>query len=219
MATQAERRTATRAKLLDAAMATLVERGIVRFTTTEVGQRAGVSQGAIFRHFPTKADLLAATVEHLYGGLRARYEDQAAGLRPDLAPADRLRIGVVLLWEVFQDERMRATYDLYAAARTDNALRAHLRAVMQAHAVHVHALAQAIFGDAATVGPERFHTVVDLVSSTMQGMISGTSGMSDRADPQQLLSMLADITIEALGAGDAPAAPLRRPLTVAGTVP
>jgi AcrR family transcriptional regulator len=220
MATQAERRSATRAKLLDAAMDTLVERGVVGFTTTEVGQRAGVSHGTIFRHFPTKADLLGATIGHLYSGLRTRYEDQAAGLRADLEPAARLRIGVVLLWEVLQDEKMQATYDLYAAARTDDALRTRLCEVVQENSVHFHALAQALFGDASTVDPERFHTVVDLVACTMQGMVSDPLGVTDVAYQRNVLCLLADLAIEAVGAGDSapPAIPLSR-LAVAGRRP
>lgn len=221
MVTQAERRIATRAKLLDAAMSTLVDRGIVGFTTTEVGQRAGLSHGAVFRHFPTKADLLAATVEHLYAGLRTRYQDQAAGLRHAIAPADRLRIGIVLLWEVVQDERMRATYDLYAAARTDNALRAQLGAVMQAHSVHLHALAQAIFGESVAVSQPRFHALVDLVSSTMHGMITGPSSVTDRIDQRRMLSVLADMAIAMAGIGEAAAAPVAplAPLSVVSTRP
>src|SRR5690606_10519027 len=133
MATQHERRTATRSRLLDAALAVLVDHGAAGFTTTEVGRRAGMSQGAIFKHFATKADLLAATVEHLFAALVAQYEGQFATVDPVDDPATRLRVGLDLLWEVFQDERLLAAYDLFTAARTDPDLRADLQPVVRAH--------------------------------------------------------------------------------------
>ena len=147
-----------------------------------------------------------------------RYEDQAARLRPDLAPADRLRIGMVLLWEVVQDEGMRAIYDIYAAARTDEALRSHLCAVVQDHTVHFHALAQVIFGDVVAVGPTRFHAVLEVVSATMRGMITDPPGMTSPADEQRMLCMLADLTIKAVSADDAGGAPAG-PLSVVSTRP
>ena len=113
---------------------------------------------------------------------------------------------------------MRASYDLYAAARTDPALRTQLCTVVQAHSVHLHALAQAIFGDAATVDSTHFHTLVALVACTMQGMVTDPVGVTDGAYQQRVLSMLAEVAVEALGAGEPapPAAPAGR-LAVAGT--
>jgi AcrR family transcriptional regulator len=204
VATQLERRTATRTRLLDAALDVLVEAGIGGFTTTEVGRRAGLSQGAIFRHFPTKADLLAATVEHLYAGVRSRYHDQLARLRGDLDPADRLRIGIVVLWELFQDERLLAAYDLYAASRTDDALREDLRPVVQANGDSIHALAEAVFGRAVTVSPTRFHTMVDLVVCTMQGLVTSPRGLIDPDVEQRVVTLLSDLTL-AVVAGTLPA--------------
>src|SRR3954449_12191328 len=109
MTSQADRRTATRAKLLDAAMATLVDAGYAGLTTTEVGKRAGLSQGALFRHFPTKPDLLAATIEHLFAGLVVGYEAQFATVAD---AEDRLAAGLDLLADVFADPRLLAAYDL-----------------------------------------------------------------------------------------------------------
>src|SRR5437763_12092708 len=63
--TQAERSAATRAALLDATVASLVEVGYANTTTTGIAERAGVSRGAQMHHFPAKADLVAHAVEHL----------------------------------------------------------------------------------------------------------------------------------------------------------
>ena len=63
--TQAERREGTIAALLDAAVRCLTERGYAATSTAAICAEAGVSQGALFRHFPTRQALLVATAEHV----------------------------------------------------------------------------------------------------------------------------------------------------------
>jgi len=55
----------TRGKVLDATIDCLLELGYANTTTTLISERAGVSRGAQLHHFPTKAELVAAAVEHL----------------------------------------------------------------------------------------------------------------------------------------------------------
>ena len=62
---QADRTRAMRARLLEATVELLVERGFAGTSTTLVSDRAGVSRGAQLHHFPTKNDLVVAAVEHL----------------------------------------------------------------------------------------------------------------------------------------------------------
>ena len=54
-----------RARLMDATVELLVEKGFSGTTTTLVSERAGVSRGAQLHHFPTKNDLVVAAVTHL----------------------------------------------------------------------------------------------------------------------------------------------------------
>lgn len=114
--TQAERTQATRAKLLDATVASLAELGYARTTTTEVAARAGVSRGAQLHHFPTKADLVLAAVEHLLD-LHIQEFMRAVGELP--ASADLLGSAIDLLWEVFQGDSAVAWIELIIAGRTD----------------------------------------------------------------------------------------------------
>jgi len=198
MATQHERRTATRSRLLDAALAVLVEHGAAGFTTTEVGRRAGLSQGAIFRHFATKADLLAATVEHLFAALVARYEGQFATVAPDAGVAERVRSALDLLWDVFQDERLLAAYDLFTAARTDAVLQVDLQPVVRAHVANLHALADILFGDLATADRPGLHAVVDLAAATMQGLVVNRQAVADPDVEDRVRALLADLAVERL---------------------
>ncbi|AEV82616.1 TetR family transcriptional regulator [Actinoplanes sp. SE50] len=59
-----------RARILDAAETVFAERGATA-STDEVARRAGVAIGTVFRHFPTKNDLLAEIMKRLLRRLTA----------------------------------------------------------------------------------------------------------------------------------------------------
>jgi AcrR family transcriptional regulator len=124
--TQEERRAATRAALLDAALECLVEHGYEGTTTGLVCERAGVSRGAHQHHFGTRPALVAAALEEL--AIR-RGED----IRRELAslPQGDARIDLALdaIWGWFTGPLFDASVDLAAAARTDEELRASLAPV------------------------------------------------------------------------------------------
>jgi AcrR family transcriptional regulator len=124
--TQAERRAATRARLLDAAMECLVDLGYARTTTVEVARRAGVSRGAQLHHFPTRDDLVASAVEHVF----ARRLDEFRALFGALPDSeDRVMAAIDLLWSMVDSPTFTAWLELVVAARTDPALGAHVRRV------------------------------------------------------------------------------------------
>jgi AcrR family transcriptional regulator len=116
-----ERSLATRAALLDAAIECLVDRGYAATTTIETARRAGVSRGAQLHHFPTKAELLATAVEHLFDRRRAEFREAFAAIDSD---ADRLDAALELLWSMFQGPAFVAWTELWVAARTDPELAA-----------------------------------------------------------------------------------------------
>lgn len=60
---RAERGEATRAAIVGAARELFAERGYADVGTNEVVERAGVTRGAMYHHFPTKKDLFRAVYE------------------------------------------------------------------------------------------------------------------------------------------------------------
>src|SRR5690242_20163945 len=147
--TQQQRRDETRRALLDATVESLIEVGFARTTTLEVQRRADVSRGALLHHFPSKAELLVAAVDHL-AVMRARELKLLAGQLPEerprgdaiesgprpkdrthLAPrgplggAARARTDAVigLLWQCFSGAFFQVAMELRTAARTDPELR------------------------------------------------------------------------------------------------
>lgn len=117
---QAERRRITRGKLLDATIDSLVDRGYARTTTVEVGERTGLSRGTQLHHFPSRADLLVAAIEHLADERSKDFEAEveARFARGD-DPVDAM---VDVLWVMFSDPIYWATIELMVAARTDSEL-------------------------------------------------------------------------------------------------
>ena len=57
-------KTATRRRILDAALREFAERGLERARMAVVGRRAGVANGTVYWHFETKPRLFRAVVEH-----------------------------------------------------------------------------------------------------------------------------------------------------------
>jgi AcrR family transcriptional regulator len=77
--TQEERRQATRAAVLTAALDVLIADGYANFSASRVAVRAGVSRGALERYFPTKNDLLTAATQHAMDAAVAHAQRLAAG--------------------------------------------------------------------------------------------------------------------------------------------
>src|ERR1700742_523065 len=108
--TQQERSAAMRRRLLDATVDCLVRYGYAGTTTTRVTELAGVTRGAQVHHFPTRAELVAAAVQHL-----AAQRAELAFARIDAvreAP-DPLDAALDLIWELHQGPIQDATVEIW----------------------------------------------------------------------------------------------------------
>lgn len=113
-----------RARLLDATIDSLIDLGYSATTTTVIADRAGVSRGAQLHHFPTKAELVAAAVEHLATRMGAELRRDAAKLK-----VDDVSDVIDVLWSRYQSPLFAAWLELSVAARTDADLRVALAPV------------------------------------------------------------------------------------------
>ena len=176
---------ATRGRLLDATIESLIERGFAGTTTPEVCRRAGVSQGALFKHFGSKADLLGAAVRHLFAGLIDDFRAAFAAVDPK---AERVGAALDLLREAFEAPRLLAAFDLYTAARTDPGLRAALAPVMAEHRENLRIEARKLFPRAEEL-PD-FDAVVDTAMATLQGAALGALVLPEPAADARGLAVL-----------------------------
>jgi len=125
---QEERTRAMRARLLEATVELLVEKGYAGTSTTLVSERAGVSRGAQLHHFPTKQDLVVAAVQHVTEVRGAELAAAAAGLPTG---ARRTKAVLKMLGDHFTSPVFTAALELWVAARTDEALLAEVAPLEQ----------------------------------------------------------------------------------------
>jgi AcrR family transcriptional regulator len=137
---QAERTAATVAKLLESTIDSIVELGYAGATTRVICDRAGVSQGGLFRHFATRRELIVAAMEHLYESRRGAL---SAMLDHDLGGFDRERVSdqLALVREYVREMRNMAYLEVIMAARTEPDLRSALSAVLERQDRAVRAIA------------------------------------------------------------------------------
>ncbi|MBA0124925.1 TetR/AcrR family transcriptional regulator [Haloechinothrix sp. YIM 98757] len=179
--TQAERSAHTRAALLDATIDCLIELGYARTSVHEICARAGVSKGAQQHHFTTKADLMAAAVEHLTHRIGEEIVDAAGSLPPG---PQRVERGVELLWQGFSGTLSAAVMELWVAARTDAELKAAIRPVDRALGKSTLALFTSLTGESPS---ERTETLFWLTVNLIRGLALDAEIGGDAVRRKQLL--------------------------------
>ena len=190
MATQSERRAATRSALLDAAVASLMEHGVAGFTTSDVVRRAGLSNGALFRYFPTKADLLAATVEHVFVRLRRDYEDAFESLATEKRTVENL---VTMLWVAMSDPALGAAFEVYTAARTDAWMQSAIEPVMADHLERLQLLSRELLAQVSSADDDMVRRAVDLAILSMQGLALNLMARPDPEAADRLIAGLVEL--------------------------
>jgi AcrR family transcriptional regulator len=165
--TQQQRREDTIARLLDASIATIIEVGYARASAKEIAQRAQVSDGAIFRHFPTMGDFMGATAQEagrrlIELGVRRVAEIPAGKPSPEEA--------LTIVRDVTASPNNTVIQELAVAARTDEKLRETLRDVM---AVYIATISETVRGmlpyEAEAVGEENALAMFALALSSFNG--------------------------------------------------
>jgi AcrR family transcriptional regulator len=178
--TQVERSAATRAALLDAAIACLVEEGYAKTTTRRIAERAGVTPGALQHHFASKAALLG----ELIGYMRAKTMSEMFAEGVPSTPSIRKRHELLLdrMWRIYRGPLFTALIELAIGARTDPELLQHIAGAHDEMG-HLNAIAAPIlFPEHA----DRAELVPLIVSgqSTMRGL--ALMGLAGEADPDPL---------------------------------
>jgi AcrR family transcriptional regulator len=163
--TQQQRREETVGRLLEAAIASIIEVGYARASAAVITKRAGVSVGALFRHFETMGDFMAATASEVLRRQVESFTKQVAEI-----PADRpaLEAALTILRDLTSSPTNAVLYELMVAARTDEKLNAHLRVVLGEYATKIHDAARTLPG-ADGFGAQTFPVLVALLTNVFDG--------------------------------------------------
>jgi AcrR family transcriptional regulator len=205
--TQQQRREATQARLMEATIESLIDCGYHGATTLEIERRAGASRGARIHHFPTKASLLAAAVDYLYDQVSGSYEVAFGGAQPGTSDAQRVRVGLRKLWEIFRGRDYSAVIELTVAARTDEELRACLQAVGLRHRELALQAAARHFAFA----PEHAFPLIESTHAALMGLLLRRNVQGDDGVADLVLKMLEDMIISRLPASSMRAASASQP--------
>jgi len=177
--TQAERRAETRARLLDATVECLSEFGFAGTTTTAVAKRSGLSRGAQLHHFPTKADLVAAAVEHVFESRLVEFRERLA-----LVPNGQGRVGaaVDLIWEFFEGPTFEAWLELTVAGRTEGELGERISVVTDHLHERITAAWHELFPEAADENPDAPLILFCLFEGMALIRLTGSRFIRERSD-------------------------------------
>lgn len=176
-----------RQRLLDAAVDCLIELGVAGTTTLAVQRRAGTSRGALLHHFPTHADLLAASVAELVKRNEAAVTASRAG---NSGPHDPLRAAVNALAFAGRQPSYLAELDLWAVARTDRPLKQALIAAERAAKREIDRVSADLF--AKWADSEAYDDAVALTQHFVRGLAISENLRSSSSRRERLISAWTD---------------------------
>jgi AcrR family transcriptional regulator len=163
---QATRSREARAKLLDATIQVLLEKGYNGLTTKEVASRAGLSNGALMHHYANKGDLVVAATAEVYEECIARGQRTARSpqaLENPIAGFMADSMAVYFEWPFI------AALEVLMVARTDPALMERIKPVMEHYRRETNTLWLQVFAQAG-YAPEQAELALNLTLNQVRGL-------------------------------------------------
>ncbi|MFB7719519.1 TetR/AcrR family transcriptional regulator [Nocardia sp. NPDC056100] len=174
----------SRTAALNAAIAILTDSGYAALTTRAVQQASGLSRGSFLHHFPTREDLLAATIEELIERRAQRAQRMIERFAVD-PPADRLTAAIAAVRELCSGPDFLAEMELWASARTNPDFRETLIPVTDRIAKRLRDQLTELFGPEIATDPE-FPTLAMLTVEIARGLAFSAPTRRGRGDTVML---------------------------------
>jgi AcrR family transcriptional regulator len=193
---QAERRAATRANILEAAVASIAEVGFTRTTATRIAARAGVTWGAVQHHYGDKDGILTAVLDDTFARFAAHFADLEG---PATVPIRaRAKDFVERAWRHFGSPHFRSTFEILlqtlgrSAADEDGPADGQPPRMLESFDT----LWRRVFPDVALsrrqrIALERF-TIATLTGLALQRSLVGPHAPEPRAEIELLADTLGD---------------------------
>ena len=194
--TQQERREGTVARLLDASIATIIEVGYSRASAAVITKRADVSVGALFRHFDTMGDFMAATAYEVLRRQLDLFTKEVAQI-----PADQPALESMLriMRDIIGNQTNTVMHELMIAARTDEKLRATLQEVLTEFGAKIFDVARGLPG-VEGLSDETLLTVVATLMNTFDGAAILNAVLPQPELNAQKIALIAALLNDAYGA-------------------
>lgn len=188
--TQQERRAGTIRKLLDAATETLIDVGYAEASVQRICARAEVSQGALFRHFPTREAVMVAVGEDVGTQLLERYRKRFVALPKG---SNDVAAGMKLVREACRSRLNQAWYELAMAARTNENLRKGLEPVARRYYTDIARLARELLPDLADKLGDSFEVLVSTIVAVFDGEVVHRFVLKDPQTEEARLAILSSL--------------------------
>lgn len=184
---QARRSQSTRRALLDTTIRCLVKYGYHDTTYVKISEESGFSRGAMRHHFPSRVDIMKATIEYLHEKRLAAFCKAAKNIP---ANKNRSKANIKALWQHVNHPLFMVFIDLSLAARRDHELDAILRPAQETFRRECYFAALELFPEWVE-RREQLRTAIDLALYMMEGMVlDNLSSGGERAG--QLLDFLTE---------------------------
>ena len=184
--TQLTRSEATQARVLDAAVACIVEEGFQASNLSRIAQAAGMTTGAIQHQFGDKATLLAEVVERSFERMVDRLARLPGG---ELPVAERVAKLVGALWEGYDASSTRASIEILLAMRGDEAFQQRSLAFVAGMGERIDRLWMGTFWDIDCARGSHVEAQ-RLVFTTLNGLALERILAPDRSEPAPALARL-----------------------------
>ncbi|HUS31617.1 MAG TPA: helix-turn-helix domain-containing protein [Kofleriaceae bacterium] len=185
--TQQQRREGTIRKLLDAATQTLIDVGYAEASVQRICERAGVSQGALFRHFATREELMVAVGADVGARILEDYKRKFASA---VKRNTDIEAALLLVRAACRSRLNEAWYELEVAARTNENLRKALEPVLRHYFTNITALARELLPDVATALGPSFDMLVTSIIMMFDGETTHRFLVRDHAVEEARLAYL-----------------------------
>ena len=157
----------TRKQLIQACIDCLNERGCAGTSIEAVMSKSGISRGSVLNQFPTRLDLMAATIE---AAMRAMMADTRARFDRIADPVERLRRLCDLYWETLSLPMSAAVTEVLLAARWDTELAAMLIRVTREIDIELDANTRRLGAEAGVNDPDALVVHTRMLILSLRGM-------------------------------------------------
>lgn len=164
---QARKSRATRRLIIDTTIRCLARYGYHETTYIRISRESGVSRGAMRHHFPSRIDVMRATIEHLHARRLAAFRKAAADVPKGRS---RTRGNIEALWRHVNHPLFMVFIDLALAARNDRELAAIYRPAQENFRRECYYAALELFPEWLPQR-EQLRNAIDIAVYMMEGMV------------------------------------------------
>lgn len=167
---QQERTAETRARLLNAAVMLMDEKGLAHTSTNDIAEAAGVSRGALTHHFESREDLITSAIEHMLADAIEELEAFTHEFAKGEASSDEL---IDFLWQIMSNRLFYVTLEYLSEARHNFMFKDRLVPIVS----NWHRALDVIWGELALrygVPTEEARPLMNATMCVVRGMIAQT---------------------------------------------